>query len=273
MENGSMSCLLMTTNAPHRMQNLERCYQYILQNYQGKINELVITVDILPKYPFDVKDFDKFVGAKNGLGIKIIYGKGGSKQGMVMNQIRGLKSCKNEWVLIIEEKAVLYDIPNISDLLCLPNFSVLLYNCHFNDILTQKHIDYMNDRSNYFFVKGGLCLKKNKSLSDKWIICFPSAIIKRDLLLKIHDYALKNFHGDAIEVGVGKAWQIFDPKGEIYMYIKPEFLFVLPLSFKIDIIGRDFVLHKYSLMGYRNNHNNDTLLQPQSLENQSHIWY
>jgi hypothetical protein len=207
-----ISIVLITTNSPKRFFYLEKNILSIESCLIASNNtgiEKIISVDMLEEHSEDISEILKY----KKFGWKIICGKGGSRDGMAKNQLRGLSLVTNEWVLYSEDDISFRKIINFENLnKILTKETGFISNTGFiHDIDSDDISKYINNCNNYKTVSDDFFLRKDKNLFEKkWFLNFPSCYIRRDHLKELLEDAMKRFAEKPISIEEGLSISWFD---------------------------------------------------------------
>jgi len=195
----------------------------------------------------------------------IFYKNKDHYRSMILNQQNVLKKASNDIIFYSEDDIVINNIPQLDTIDKLFNGNLVngkpvgfvSYNNHvwidFNQ--NPKHvIDFITNPDNYISINGDLFLVKNMSIKDRYYLNFPVSVFNRDVLLSLHEYAMKNCRGLTVEAGLTKAWfdLKYNDKYEVLIYVKNEILNDIHAGKEITVL--DF--YKYANMNFWNNDKN-----------------
>lgn len=263
-----ISIVLITTNSPNRffyleknILSIEKCL--IESNNIGM--EKIISVDMLEEHPADISEILKY----KKFGWKIIFDKGGSRNGMAKNQLRGLSLVTNEWVLYSEDDISFRRIINFKNLNKILNKEIgFISNTGFiNDIDSDDILNYLNNHNNYKIISNDIFLKKDKKLFEKkWFLNFPSCYIRKKHLEELLENSLKKFGEKSISIEEGLSISWFDlgyaDNYESYCFLNN------PMDFS-EIISKDKIEENASI----NYWNNDKSTRIPSVNNKKSMWF
>lgn len=263
-----ISIVLITTNSPNRFFCLEKNILSIENCLMSSNNidvEKIISVDILEEHSQDISEVLKY----KKFGWKIIFDKGGSRDGMAKNQLRGLSLVTNEWVLYSEDDISFRRIINFENLnKILTKETGFISNTGFiHDIDSMDISNYINNYNNYKILSDNIFLKKDKNLFEKkWFLNFPSCYIRRDHFKELLENAMKNFIEKpiSIEEGLSLSWFDFD-----YANIYESYCFLNnSLDFNKTISKNE--IEKNASINYWNN---DESTRIPSVNNKKSMWF
>lgn len=263
-----ISIVLITTNSPNRFFYLEKNILSIESCLivSGNTNvEKIISVDILEEYSEDISEILKY----KKFGWKIIFDKGGSRDGMAKNQLRGLSLVTNEWVLYSEDDISFRKIINFKNLNKILNKETgFISNTGFiNDIDSMDILKYINNHKNYKILSDNVFLRKDKNLFEKkWFLNFPSCYIRKDHFKKLLEDAMKKFIEKpiSIEEGLSISWFDFGYANdyESYCFLNNS------LNFNKTILKNE--IEKNASINYWNN---DESTRISSVNNKKSMWF
>lgn len=260
------SAVLITTNTMGaRYELLQQAAASVVRARSDFIDELIMCVDVLPQNDNTLEPFARFKAE----GWRVIFGKGGSRRGMVMNQLRGIEAAKNDWLFTVEDDVVIDKIPTVAQVedIVRHGFGFICYNTHIHDRIGDVQTTYTADRSNYVMIGSDVLLRKDPVIADKWLITFPVSIVQRETLKHMHEYAMQHAQGQPIEVGLSLAWKLSTAwkeasSSEIGIYLTGNVLNDLPVH--------PSELPDYAQLRYWSN---DPTLRHPSINGKAHIWY
>ena len=263
----TISCLVCPTNSAHRVDLLDNCINSI--ESQGIVfAQKVISVDLFRpgenKYDpsITVNDLD-FYKAKYP-GWTVIGGDVVSPRSMADNQIRGLAEIKSDYVFYSDDDVVIKKIPSQATLQELWNRNVGWINyaphtCVIFDHPPPHVADYVNNVSNYLSINDDFFMRKDITIWDSYLLHFPVAIANTEIITKLHNYAIDTYDdvvGEmGIEIGLSQAWVTIGIPNEVYIYLHPAVLDVLPLVNLYDLF------YFANISYYRNN---SSMITPQA---------
>ncbi len=220
-------------------------------------NKKILSVDILPEGTIDV---DRFV--RNGW--SVVSGPCAGRRGMVENQLRGLSHSEAEFVFMCEDDAPIIDFPPLEFLQEMFAHGVdwINFNAHLHDEPSPELVSHINRSLSYWRKREHVFYRKDQLLSDKWLLTFPAAIMRREVLIQLHEYAKAHCTGCSIEEGLSKAFRQVE-LGSVMVYLKRKILKRLG-----ELSPDDF--HRYANMRYWNN---DVSTRHESINGKNGIWY
>lgn len=231
----SLGCMVLATNVRSRLHLLENAIQSIEAVRGDAIGEKVLSVDLFPGEE-PVKYFDKF-------GWKVVSGPCAGRNGMQINQQRGLSALSSEYVFYSEDDIVVDRIPSWASIAALienrqqagRKLGFVCYNTHIAslpDKAPQDRVRFVNSTGNYLRVNGECYLLKSTVLKDEYYLNFPVAIVHRDSFLDMHRYAATHCTGLGIEPAMTTAWfgLGMDAQKDVLVYVKPDCQQRLPLT-------------------------------------------
>jgi hypothetical protein len=263
-----ISILLITTNSPKRFFYLEKNILSIEGCLVASNNagiEKIISVDILEEHSEDISEILKY----EKLGWKVIADKGGSRDGMAKNQLRGLSLVTNEWVLYSEDDISfrrIIDFQNLNKILT--KETGFISNTGFiNDVDSVDISKYINNHNNYRIISNDIFLKKDKNLFEKkWFLNFPSCYIRTDHFKELLNNAMNTFSEKqiSIEEGISISWFDFG-----YANNYESFCFLNnSLDFNKIILKNE--IEKNAAINYWNN---DESTRIPSVNNKKSMWF
>lgn len=263
----NISCCMITTNLPERSSLMENTIDS-LNKCDNIFAEKVMSVDTFPK-GLSLDWFDKYLNEWS-----IYHKMKDSHKSMILNHRNAISKAKNDVVFYTEDDILINKVPKPETLEILFNelsVGYISYNNHvwFNFRENPPHIiEFISNPDNYLTINGETFLVKKPMIRDNFYLNFPVAFFRKEVMMKLHEYAMKNCIGMTIEVGLTQAWFAlgYDKKFEVLIYLKNDVLNDIKEGKPLTVID----YYNYAQMNFWNN---DTNLRHPSVPGVHNVTY
>lgn len=266
-----ISCCMILTNLTQRSQLVKNTIDS-LHKCENIFDEKIMSVDRFPGG--DNLWFSQYVGEWD-----ILFKEKSLSKSMILNHQNVVKKSSNNVVFYMEDDIIINKLPRQETIEKLfdgteVNGKPVGFISFNNHVWIQfkenpPHIiDFISNPDNYITVNGDTFLVKSEIIKDRFYLNFPVAFFRKDVMLKLHEYAMVNCRRTTIEDGLTKAWFDlgYDKEYESLIYVKNEILNDIRAGKKITVL--DF--YNYAQMNFWNN---DTTLRHPSVPGGNNVVY
>jgi len=227
-----ISLALITTNILRRWSITLQTIQsfFICKNYDI-IDEIVLSVDLLGDNINEEKLSEETILKSlqdNGFLEKIrVYFK--NSNGMMSNQINAINHCNGNIIIYSEDDIIINRLPSKNNIKKLTNNGVIMYNSclsYVNGENIFKKENFMNLNGDYFYKKeknNFTSEYKDYSKGDNLSVCFPCAIMRKEVIMLAYYKTIKNNNMFGIEANLSHFINC-SKKMESYIFVEDDSL-------------------------------------------------
>ena len=196
-----ISLALITTNVLRRWSiTLQTIQSFLICENFDIIDEIILSVDLLGDNVNEEKISENDIIKSlidNGFLEKIsVYFK--NPNGMMSNQINAIKYCNGDIIIYAEDDIIINRLPTKNNIIELTKNGIIIYN---------SYLSYINGpnvykKNNFFKFDNDYFYKKEKhnfsskyrdySKGENLSVCFPCAIMRKDVLMLAYHNTIKN---------------------------------------------------------------------------------
>jgi hypothetical protein len=196
-----ISLALITTNILRRWTiTLQTIQSFFICRNNEIIDEIVLSIDLLGDNINEEKLSEETILKSlqdNGFLEKIrVYFK--KSNGMMSNQINAIQNCKGNIIIYSEDDIIINRLPTKNNIKKLTNNGVIMYNSclsYVNGENIFKKENFMNLNDDYFYKKeknNFTSEYKDYSKGDNLSVCFPCAIMRKEIIMLAYYKTIKN---------------------------------------------------------------------------------
>ena len=196
-----ISLALITTNVLRRWSiTLQTIQSFLICENFDIIDEIILSVDLLGDNVNEEKISEKNIIQSlidNGFLEKIsVYFK--NPNGMMSNQINAIKYCNGDIIIYAEDDIIINRLPTKNNIIELTKNGIIIYNSYLSYINgpnIYKKNNFLKLDNDYFYKKEKHNFSskyKDYSKGENLSVCFPCAIMRKDVLMLAYYNTIKN---------------------------------------------------------------------------------
>lgn len=227
-----ISLALITTNVLRRWSiTLQTIQSFIICENFDIIDEIILSVDLLSDNVNEEKlSEDNIIKSlmENSFLEKIrVYFK--NSNGMMSNQINAIKHCNGDIIIYAEDDIIINRLPKKNNIIELTKNGVIMYNSSLsyingaNIFIKDNFLHFGND---YFYKKekNNFSSKyKDYAKGENLSVCFPCAIMRKDVIMLAYYNTIKNDQMFGIEANLSHYINCFK-NIESYIFVEDDSL-------------------------------------------------
>ena len=196
-----ISLALITTNVLRRWSiTLQTIQSFLICENFDIIDEIILSVDLLGDNVNEEKISENNIIKSlkdNGFLEKIsVYFK--NPNGMMSNQINAIKYCNGDIIIYAEDDIIINRLPTKNNIIELTKNGIIIYNSYLSYINgpnVYKKNNFLKFDNDYFYKKEKHNFSskyRDYSKGENLSVCFPCAIMRKDVLMLAYHNTIKN---------------------------------------------------------------------------------
>jgi len=196
-----ISLALITTNVLRRWSiTLQTIQSFLICENFDIIDEIILSVDLLGDNVNEEKISENNIIKSlidNGFLEKIsVYFK--NPNGMMSNQINAIKYCNGDIIIYAEDDIIINRLPTKNNIIELTKNGIIIYNSYLSYINgpnVYKKNNFLKFDNDYFYKKEKHNFSskyRDYSKGENLSVCFPCAIMRKDVLMLAYYNTIKN---------------------------------------------------------------------------------